>query len=745
MRKVLFFLSVMTALSQDTIAQNSLWAPAREPETATVRKIIPEHYLVFSLHSHALQGWLQALTSTPHLPETLYLPQPDGYMRAFHIWETPLLAPGLAAKFPGIKTFTGYAADNKLATLKLDYTTKGFHAMVFDGQQTYAIDPYADEDNGYYIVYYKKDYRKPDGKHMICELSSGEVIAEPANEAPRPEIWERLHGETKKVYRMALACTGEYAMAVAGSTPAVPDVLSAMATTMHRVNGIFERELAVSMELIADNDQLVFLDPATDPYTNNNGSVMLGQNQTTVTNIIGAANYDIGHVFSTGGGGIASLGCVCRNNNKARGVTGSSSPVGDFFDVDYVAHEIGHQFGATHTFNANTSSCQGNGSSSSAFEPGGGSTIMAYAGICGAGNNLQSNSDAYFHGKSLYQMTEYITNAQGNSCPVTTPSGNMPPELPPFTASYFIPFLTPFELTAPAAVDSDHDSLLYCWEQWDLGDFRSSWSAPNLQGPIFRSFAPDTSRTRVFPTLYRLVNNMTSYIGEKLPEDERELNFKLTVRDVLQGWGSYNFPEDSITISVVNTITPFKVTEPNTAVSWVGGTHQTITWDVSGTDQAPISCAAVDIYLSVDGGYTYPYLLKEATPNDGSEAVYIPNISASQARIKVKGNGNIFFDLSNEDFSILQDPTNSIQEMAVSWAADVVAFPVPARTALHLESRHVRPLQVNIVQVTGKKVWSGKITDKIEIAVSEWASGIYFVTLSDDTTGETVVKRIAVQ
>src|SRR5690606_22782836 len=180
--------------------------------------------------------------------------------------------------------------------------------------------------------------------------------------------------------------------------PTKLNVLSAMVTTINRVNGIYEKELSVSLELIGDNDTLIYLNGSTDPFdANNNGGALLGQNQTNTNTVIGAANYDIGHIFSTDGGGIAFLGCVCANNQKARGVTGSPSPVGDPFDVDYVAHEMGHQFGANHSFNA----CSGTESQQNAFEPGSGSTIMAYAGICGPVNNLQANSHDYFHITSL--------------------------------------------------------------------------------------------------------------------------------------------------------------------------------------------------------------------------------------------------------------------------------------------------------------------------------------------------------
>lgn len=722
----------------------AIWTPVSEvPQPVPgVRKIMPPLTTTLALDTDALKSWLAALSTDPAEAGMLTLPVPDGSFREFKIWMTPIMEPALADKYPDIKTFTGYAADNRFATVKLDITPEGFHAIIYEGAGTYAIDPYSSLETGFYNCYYKKDYPRPEGKLMLCELAGDEDISAAPEPVTIPGL--KLNGTVKKTYRLALACTGEYAVAVAGSNPTKAAVLSAMVTTMNRVNGIYERELAVTMILVANNDTLIFLNSGTDPYSNSSGGTMLGQNQTTVTSYIGSANYDIGHVFSTGGGGIANLGCVCRSNNKARGVTGSSNPVGDFFDVDYVAHEMGHQYGANHTFNANTSSCSGNGVGSSAYEPGSGSTIMAYAGICGSANNIQQNSDDYFHAKSLLQMTAYITTAQGSNCPVTASAGNTPPALPSFTQTYYIPFLTPFELIAPESTDPDHDSLWYCWEQWNLGNFRSSWAAANLQGPIFRSFQPDTARTRVFTTPLRLVNNITSYIGEKLPEDDRSLTFKLTVRDMLNGWGTFNFPDDSIKLNVVNTGNPFEVTTPNSAVTWNGGSTQTVTWNVSGTDQAPINCTHVDIYLSTDNGYTYPVLIAQNTPNDGSEAIVVPNIGTTSARIKVKGSGNVFFDISNQNFTITFDP-NSIPE--VSWGHQVQVYPVPATDILSVKSNYASSLQILVSDVSGRSIWQGTVSrhSTVTIPLSGWAGGIYLMQLTDRENGQTAVKRIAVQ
>jgi len=304
--------------------------------------------------------------------------------------------------------------------------------------------------------------------------------------------------------------------------------LSAIVTAINRVNGIYERELAIRMVLIANNNLLVYTNAATDPYTNDNGSTMLGENQTNIDNVIGNANYDFGHVFSTGGGGIATVGCVCSTGTKSRGVTGLSAPTGDAFYVDYVAHEMGHQFNARHTFNANTSSCSGNGSSTTNAEPGSGSTIMAYAGICGSANNLQAHSDPYFHAVSMDEINVFTATGNGSNCAVVSATGNAIPVVNA-GSDYNIPKSTPFILTGNAT-DPNADVLTYAWEQEDVGSAFGNWNTQTTLSPLFRSFIPSSSSTRFFPKLSDVINNTTT-IGEVLPSLGRDINMRLTARD----------------------------------------------------------------------------------------------------------------------------------------------------------------------------------------------------------------------
>ncbi len=564
----------------------------------------------------------------------LTLPMPDGSFQDFRIAEAPVMHPDLSAQFPMIKSYAGIGIDDPTAYLRFDMTQRGFHAMILTAKSsTVFIDPYSTADIGHYISYYKKDFHKDEP----FECWFDDKNQEKKGNNP-PSIAEA--GDCQfRTYVLALACTGEYA-SFHGGTVAL--ALAAMNTSMTRVNGVFENDASIHMTLHPNTSSLIYLNAGTDPYTNDDGGAMLAQNQTTCDNVIGNANYDIGHVFSTGGGGVAYLGAVCSNSIKAGGVTGQPSPIGDPFDIDYVAHEMGHQYGANHTQNNNC-----NRNSATAMEPGSASTIMGYAGICAP--NVQNNSDDYFHAISIQEIAAEITSngtGGGNTCSTNaTLNGAPTADAGP---NYTIPISTPFVLSG-TGTDPNGDPLTYTWEQMDNQVATMPPVSTSTTGPAFRSYKGTTSPSRYLPRLTDLVNNV-SPTWEVLASVSRSYNWRMTVRDNHIGGGCT--AEDNMVVTVSNTSGPFVVTAPNTAVTWPALSTQTVTWNVANTTAAPVSCANVDILLSLDGGFTYPITLATATPNDGTHSVSIPNNQTTQARIMVRGSGNIFFDISNTNFTI---------------------------------------------------------------------------------------------
>ncbi len=697
--------------------------------------LVPDEYRNVIIDENTLAAYLSDVGPDENAPHEIDLPQPDGTFRSFYIWETPVMEQPLYSKYPQIRTYTASAIDNHLVTAKIDRTPFGFHAMIIDGKNTFFIDPFNKSADGNYISYYRRNYHNNTNKRVVCgvidESGFNNTTHTFLTDNGTPPIRYRINGSIRRTYRLALACTGEYAVAVAGASPTKGAVLAKMITSINRVNSVYERDVAVTMQLVGNNDTLIFLDGNTDPYSNTVAGSMLTQNQSVIDARVGTDNYDIGHVFGTGGGGSgAGLGIAaqgaCLLQTKAWGVTGIPNPTGDAFDIDYVAHEMGHQYGASHTFNNSTSGdCSGNAFASTAYEPGGGSTIMGYAGICGL-EDIQPHTSPYFHSASLEQITIYIASA---SCGIISATPNVSAVLPPFTASYNIPYYTPFELTAPQVVDNTVDTLSYCWEERDLGDFGRTINQTRLRGPLFRSFQPTSDRTRIFPSIDSLLKSVFFSKQEKMPDTSRTLCFRLTVRDIYKGYGCFNFPDDSIHLNVIYTGSLFRVTTPNATVNWQGGTSQTVTWNVANTDQSPINCSNVDIFLSTDGGYTFPTLLAGNTPNDGSETITLPNGNMSNMRIKVKSVGNVFFAISHVVAS-------TIVEKHPIPTPGVNIFPVPATTTMGISFvQRGESADARIVNMVGQIVWRGKINDHQTIDVSKWAKGIYYVKLSN---GETI-------
>jgi len=621
----------------------NLWneIPEADIEMNGIRYISASKYKTFRLNLDMLSQILVAapLEFTPVAQMTktyIQLPDPTGKLITFDLVESPVLEAELAIQHPNISTFTAYDIEGRGYYAKLDYTPQGFHAMVIAPEgKTFFIDPFSFGSNlTDYIVYYRKDFISTIQKTFVCEVDDYLPMAERSN---APDLKSAYGTCELRTYRLALACTGEYAQFHGGT---VNGALAAQVTSMNRVNGLYEKDLAIRMNIISNNNLIIYTNAGSDPYTNNNGGTMLTENVNNLGTVIGNANFDIGHVFSTGGGGIAGLRVVC-GTGKARGVTGSAAPIGDPFDIDYVAHEMGHQFGANHTQNNNC-----NRNSATAMETGSASTIMGYAGICAP--NVQNNSDDYFHNISLQEIGAFITGT-AHTCPVKTPLANNGPTVTVSAATVNIPRSTPFSLTATGVDPNATNVLTYCWEQMNSQTSTQPPVATATGGPNFRSFDPSTSPTRYFPSLSALASN-GPFTWEVLPSVARTMAFRVALRDNAPGGGCT--ASANVTVNVDGNSGPFEVTYPTaTGISWAGNSTQTVTWNVANTTNTPVSCANVDILISTNGGQTYTVLLSN-TPNDGTQSITVPNTPSTTCRIMVRCANGYFFDISNNNFTI---------------------------------------------------------------------------------------------
>ena len=571
----------------------------------------------------------------------LSIPNNDGVLERFSIFENPTMDPALAARFPEIKSYIGIGIDNPTLTAYFSMSPLGFKSMVIGADRSAVFIEPISEDLSTYTVYKKAD-KSTTFTPFECKVIN--QVTTQTGQTLRPNADDSV----LRTFRLALSVTAEYTTYF-GGTKAL--ALAAMNNSMTRVNGVFEKDFAVRMVLVANNDLVIYTDATTDPYSPAASLANWNsQLQSTLTSVIGEANYDVGHLFgaSGGGGNAGCIGCVCVNGSKGSAYTSPNNgiPSGDTFDIDYVAHEFGHQFGANHTFSMSN---EGTGAN---MEPGSGSTIMGYAGI--TAQDVQPNSDAYFHAISIQQVTN---NVKTKTCQINTATGNAVP-----TANagldFTIPRSTPFVLTGSGS-DANGDVLSYNWEQFDNAASTSTGassaaSATRTSGPTFRSYNSTAAPVRYFPRIQSVLTGATTTTGteiavEALPSVARTMNFRLTVRDNKAG-GSANNSDDMI-VTVNGTAGPFTVNSPNTAVSFVGGSSQTITWAVAGTTANGVNCANVDILLSTDAGTTWSTLVA-ATPNDGTEAVTIPNTPGTTNRIMVKGTNHIFFDVSNTNFTI---------------------------------------------------------------------------------------------
>jgi chitodextrinase len=624
------------------------------------RMVLPEKQ-IFSLDLDAMRSSLVAApkrlaNGSMTGNQIISIPNADGISERYRIVENSTMAPELQAKYPEIRSYVGENLDSPGTTAYFSVSPLGFKAMMLKpGKSAEFIEPISADLTTYTV------YKKADKVASLNKFECSVVDAVNADVQMGAMLRPNADDATLTTFRLAMSCTGEYAVYF-GGTKAL--ALAAINASITRCNGVFEKDFGVRMEIIANTDLVIYTNASTDPYSAASGmSSWNSQLQSTLTSVIGEANYDVGHLFgaSGGGGNAGCIGCVCVNGSKGSGITSPADgiPQGDNFDIDYVAHELGHQFGANHTWTHG-----GNEGTGVQVEPGSGSTIMGYAGITSL--DVQPHSDAYFHAVSIQQVTN---NIKTKTCQTNTATGNSVP-----TANagldYTVPKSTPFMLTG-TGTDANGDTLTYIWEQMDSQTNTTAPSATKTSGVNFRSYSPTTSPTRYFPRMASVLTGATTTAGseltvEALPSVARTLNFRFTVRDNRASGAANN--SDDMVVTVNATAGPFSVTSPNTAVSYSGGSTQTITWAVAGTTANGVNCANVDILLSTDGGTTWSTILA-GTANDGTEAVSIPNTPSTTCRIMVKGTNHIFFDVSNANFTITSGVTDTTAPTAPTLSA----------------------------------------------------------------------------
>jgi hypothetical protein len=690
-RSVFLICSLIIASAMTVFGQETFWSPVdgvsrMETSPSVQRQSFPGQVKLFGLNRSGLEQRLFSVVDRPGQPTIISLPNADGNIEQFELFEASNFEPGLQAKFPKIRAFSGRGITDRQATVKLSISPRGLQGTVFRTAsgllkfeaRTEIIEPYS-KDRTVYAVFTSAS--RPGELPWACNSPVEHALFtewKKQIEDDRTAAVESNTGEIRTM-RLAQSCNGEYANYF-GATDAsqVEMVLAGFNGTLTRANGVYERDLGVHMNLIPETTSLIFYDPATDPYSDDLGSWNDELAGAIAAQGITPAMYDIGHMFgaSGGGGNAGCIGCVCSpNHDKGMGITSPADeiPEGDNFDIDYVVHEVGHQLGANHTFSYGQLPIPEMLGQDK--EIGSGITIMGYAGITPV-SNVAPHSIDIFHETSIGQIQ---TNLPTRGCPAEgiVPSTNRAPVVAP-VSNYTIPIMTPFKLTG-SATDPDGDALTYNWEQNDSAEntgitiVAASANPTKLIGPNWLSFNSTSSPTKYFPrlstilagefTTQALPGGDPGVLIEALSSVTRDLNFRLTVRDnhpYVPGVAIGQTQYTDTKVSVTNLAGPFKVSAPDSAVTWQGGTPQTVTWLPGNTFLPPVNTAFVNIRLSVNGGETFPIVLKANTPNDGSETVVIPNLGTSSARIMVEAAGNIFFDISDAGFTILGPTAASV-------------------------------------------------------------------------------------
>ena len=618
--------------SASSLASESLWttppASATSGQLSVRRNELPQNFRSVEADLSGFQYFL-----TPHnrgevYPLRVALPLPDGGFQYFLIEPSTLTPELFEDSDPDFLLFKGVAEGDASTRVQLEYSTSfGITARILDQDGRWFISPMGGSQVELGMSYYQRDTSGAPKRQ--CGVTGGamEGSRAAADEVKRSGNASRDSGDIRNTYRIAIFTADNYDAFI--YDPSKPDdeetqVYQAVGITLARATGIYETELSISFT----NDEAQQRQLISSTNNKSGDGPSLSGATAAINGEIGENSYDVGHVFAGSFRGVAYLDSVC-SSYKGAGTTGLSNPVGDPFDVDYFSHELGHQFGGNH-IHQYCNSVWGN-----IMEPGSGSTIMGYAGVCPP--NVQSNSDPYFHSINFEEMRAFVESGGGASCG-TDPApatGNAIPTVDA-GADYTIPQSTPFVLTGSAS-DSDGDSLTYSWEQIDNNN------------PLFRVYNPVSSPSRYFPKL-----GQTSGFPETLPGGAATLNFRLTARD-----GNGGRAWDDMQVAVSASGSGFGVTAVNSS-----GASADVSWNVDGTDQAPISASEITFYLSTDSGASYPIEISSA-PNDGQATINFPSgIQSNTARLMVKGKNNIFFSTSTQDFNV--DSRGSI-DPALLW------------------------------------------------------------------------------
>ncbi|MEP0479811.1 MAG: zinc-dependent metalloprotease family protein, partial [Nonlabens sp.] len=330
--------STWSQVAESDLAQDVQWSRKTDPTVASYYRI-DLSALKVQLQNAPQRGVDSNLSTV-----IIEYPTTNG-VEFFRVKEASIMAPELQAEYSDFRSYVGQSVNDADSQVRFSITSQGFHGMMFSPRLgTQFVDSYSFNNSS--VVVYKKSDLINHGDHWECHVEDTYDLNQRFVGPEQTFDVKNANDGLLRDFRLAISTTVEYSQfhwLRAGVTATDPilakrnAVVAAIIVTMTRNNFIYERDLSVTMTLVANNTALISID--SDNFSNSSPGAILGENQAAIDSIIGSANYDVGHIFSTGGGGLASLASPCTNR-KAQGVTGSAAPVGDPFDIDFVAHEL---------------------------------------------------------------------------------------------------------------------------------------------------------------------------------------------------------------------------------------------------------------------------------------------------------------------------------------------------------------------------------------------------------------------
>jgi hypothetical protein len=307
-----FYLLIALFLSLNYATAQSFFEPVEASSTSLILSSsapadMPVTFNAYRVNTAGLSSIIatapqEAELSANTAATIIDIPLPDGTMESFSIWNIQTLDAVLYKKYQEIRTFSGQSLRQPGMTLRGTITVRGLSLMILlpDMGAAYVepIDPAQPDlcmayDRNAIPIESVRAARAGLRPPLEAKVAPP-AIATATPATPRGPVLAPVRLRT---LRFAVACTGEFAQDHGGTRQSA---LAAIVDYSNRLSAIFERDMAIRFVLVAENELLINLDGATDPYPGPDPTSNAGPNALIVNSRLGEEKYDIGHVLMRG-------------------------------------------------------------------------------------------------------------------------------------------------------------------------------------------------------------------------------------------------------------------------------------------------------------------------------------------------------------------------------------------------------------------------------------------------------------